>query len=224
MPISPNALAIIGIVASFSAVIAALVSGIFVLVNSRIANKKTTEIEQLKSELSGEIERMKARLGHGQVVSATQWNAEFSSYQAIWKALVAVRAQATKIVFRESELIEIGLPDSYLDRSDRVNLRKDLVSNFTNATQGLLWAIHDNAPFYPAPIREQANNAHSAAKGLIDKHLIAFTSYAKGVDITKNERFVAVRRHQAGLLPPAICPYRWTDQRAISIPVRRQCS
>jgi hypothetical protein len=54
----------------------------------------------------------------------------------------------------------------------------------------------DNAPFYPAPIREAANDTHAndthgAAKDLIDMHLTALTHFAKGVDVTQGEQFIA---------------------------------
>src|SRR5258708_3080781 len=109
MPISPTTLAIVGIVASFSAVIAALISGIFVLVNSRITNKKTTDIEKLKSELRGEREGLEGRLGHGQVVSTTQWNAEFSAYQTLWKSMVQVRSMTTMFATIDNDLSDMGL-------------------------------------------------------------------------------------------------------------------
>jgi esterase/lipase superfamily enzyme len=41
-----------------------------------------------------------AAVNVGQVVSSTQWNAEFASYQAIWKGMEAVRTLADKLVLR----------------------------------------------------------------------------------------------------------------------------
>ena len=67
------------------------------------------------------------------------------------------------------------------------------MSKLVNAGQGLLLAIPDNAPFYPAPIREAANDTHGAAKDLIDMHLAALTHFAKGLDVTKGEQFIAER-------------------------------
>jgi hypothetical protein len=83
--------------------------------------------------------------------------------------MVAVRTLATKVVLREDELIELGLPSDYLASGDRVTIRKALASKFVEAAQGLLLSVHDNAPFYPAPIRKAANDTHGAAKDLIDQ-------------------------------------------------------
>jgi hypothetical protein len=171
--------------------IVALTAGGFSWWNVSKTNKNSFDIQDLKGAVDRDLERLRAKLSHGQVVSSTQWNAEFSAYQAIWKAMAVVRAQATKIVFREIEMTAIGIPDSYLSHPDRVNIRRELLSKFTNAAQDLLWAIHDNAPFYPATIRKEANDTHSAAKGLIDKHLTALTSFTKGVDVTKNVDFLS---------------------------------
>jgi len=138
-----------------------------------------------------DLERLRAKLSHGQIIISTQWSAEFSSYQAIWKGMVAVRPLATKIVEREAELTDLGLPGDYLATANRFEIRKDLIRKFIEAAQNLLLAIHDNAPFYPAPIRNAANDTHGAAKNLIDKHLSALIHIAEGVDVTKSEQFIA---------------------------------
>ena len=105
--------------------------------------------------------------------------------------MVAIRTLATKLVFRESELIGFGMPDGYLASADRTKIRKELVHKFVEAAQTLLLAIHDNAPFYPSPIREAANNTHGAVKALIDKHLTALTTqFAEGTDVTVDEQFI----------------------------------
>jgi hypothetical protein len=180
MPINPNALAVIGIVASFSAVIAALVSGIFVVVNGHITNKKTKEIEQLKSELSGEIERLKAQLGHGQVVSTTQWNAEFGAYQALWKSMVPLRTIAMKIISRESDLAEFGLVQGDVSESDKIKNKELLLARFARAISDNTHAVNDNAPFYLADIRNASNGAHVFAHVIFKTHVSALVAQKKG--------------------------------------------
>jgi hypothetical protein len=181
----------VALITAGASLIVALLSGAFALWNSSKTNANSLEIQNLKGAVDKDLERLKAKLSHGQIVSSTQWNAEFTSYQAIWKGMVAVRTLATKIILREDELIDLGLPSQYLARADRAAIRKELIQKFVEAAQGLLMAIHDNAPFYPASIRKAANDAHGAARDLIDKHLAAFTHLVKGVDVTKNEQFIS---------------------------------
>lgn len=177
------------LVAAGASLIAALLSGGFTLWNSGRINANSLDLESLKGAVDRDLEKLRAKLAHGQTISSTQWNAEFTSYQAIWKAMVAVRTLANKIVLREGELIDLGLHDEYLASAARVEIRKDLIRKFTEASQGLLLAVHDNAPFYPAEIREVANETHGAAKDLIDKNLSAITHLLKGVDVTVSEEF-----------------------------------
>jgi hypothetical protein len=174
-----------------ASLIVAFLSGAITLRNGSKTNQNSLEIQDLKGAVDRDLERLRAKLSHGQIVSLTQWNAEFSSYQAIWKGMVAIRTLAPKIVRREDELIKLGLPGDYLASGDRVEIKKALVSKFVEAAQGLLLAVHDNAPFYPAPIRKAASETHGAAKDLIDKHLTALTHLAKGNDITKSDQFIA---------------------------------
>lgn len=178
------------LIAAGGSFIVAVLSGLIALWNSSRTNANSLEIQNLKGAVDRDLEKLKAKLSHGQIVSSTQWNAEFASYQAIWKGMVAVRTLAQKIVLRESELMDLGLPGEYLASVDRVEIRKKLIQNFVDASQGLLLAVHDNAPFYPAPIREAANRTHGAAKQLIDKHLTALTHLVNGNDI-QNQQFTA---------------------------------
>jgi hypothetical protein len=187
MPISPNALAIIGIVASFSAVIAALVSGIFVLVNGHITNKKTTEIEQLKSELSGEIERLKAQLGHGQVVSTTQWNAEFNGYQALWKSMIPLRSIAQKIVTRERDLAQLGLEAGDVAETNQLVNKKKLLDKYTVAITDCMHAINEHAPFYDPDVRKTSNEVHGLAVGIFKSHTAAMVQVIKKQYPTEEE-------------------------------------
>src|ERR1035441_4502696 len=61
---------------------------------------------------------------------STQWNAEFKSYQDIWKGMVAIRTLAMKIVLREDELVGLGLPIEYLASAGRAEIRKELIQKF----------------------------------------------------------------------------------------------
>ena len=192
--------ATVALIGAGTSLIVALVSGAISLRNRSKTDANSREIQNLKGAVDRDLERLKAKLSHGQIVSSTQWNAEFGSYQAIWKGMVAVRTLATKIVFREGELAGLGLPYDYLATDDRFEIRKALTSKFVEAAQGLLLAVHDNAPFYPAPIRTAANDTHSAAKNLIDKHLAALTDFAKGVDVTKREQFIAENKNVLGAI------------------------
>ena len=103
--------------------------------------------------------------------------------------MVAVRTLATKMVLREGELTELGLPDGYFVSPARVEIRKNLTREFAEAAKSLLLAIHENAPFYPEPIREAASNTHELARALFDKQLTALTEFTKGNDVTRNEQF-----------------------------------
>lgn len=170
--------------------IVAVVAGGIALWNGRKTNQASLKLQSLKGDVDRDLEKLKAKLSHGQIINSTQWSAEFSSYQAIWKAMVAVRTQAFKIMEREKELIALGLPDDFLVSSPRAEIRKELMAAFVRALKDLLWAIHENAPFYPAPIREAANETQSAAKDFADKHLKLFTHEARGIDLTKDDEFV----------------------------------
>jgi len=174
------------------AVIVAISSGAIALRNQNKTDQNSLDIQELKGAVDRDLERLKAKLSHGQIISSTQWNAEFSSYQAIWKWMVAIRTETNKIVFREDELLKLGLPPEFLASPQRVEIRKEMISKFVNAASSLLLAIHENAPFYPAPIREEANKAHEAVRELIDIHLAALGSYsADGTNRITNEQFVA---------------------------------
>jgi hypothetical protein len=108
------------LIAAGASLIVTLLSGAITLRNGSKTNENSLGTQDLKGAVHRDLERSRAKLSHGQIVSSTQWNAEFSSYQAIWKGMVAVRTLATKIVLREDELIELGLPSDYLAFGDTV--------------------------------------------------------------------------------------------------------
>jgi hypothetical protein len=170
------------LITAVASLIVALISGGFSLRNRSKTDSNSAEIERLKGAVERDLERLKAKLSHGQLISSTQWNAEFSAYQAIWKGMVAVRILAVKIVRREGELADLGLHADYLASPERLKILKSLIEKFVRAAKDLLSAIQDNAPFYPAPIREAANGTQGAAKELFDKQLKAITHVLKGND------------------------------------------
>lgn len=172
-----------------ASLVVALLSGGFSLWNRRSTDTNTRDIHDLKGAVDRDLERLRAKLAHGQIISSTQWNAEFAAYQAIWKGIVDVRPVAHKLVNREGELHEIGLPEEYLNGEDRLKHQKDLTERLVIAAKGLLTAIHDNAPFYPAPIRNAANEAHKTTIRLVGKHLSAITEALKGHKITQSQDF-----------------------------------
>jgi cytochrome c556 len=173
------------------ALTAAIISGGVSLWNSRKTNANSLEIESMKGTVGRDLARLNAKLSHGQLINSMQWNAEFTAYQAIWKEMVTVRTLGDKIVLRESELGDLGLPSEYLASVDRAPIRMKLLKEFVEASKRLLVAIHDSAPFYPAPIREAANKTHRAAKDLFTKYLSAFTQQtAAGIDVTGDAQFI----------------------------------
>jgi len=178
------------LIAAGGSFIVAVLSGSIALWNRSRTNANSLDVQNLKGMIDEDLEKLKAKLSHGRIVSSTQWNTEFASYQAIWKGMVAVRTLAQKIVLRESELVDLGLPSEYLASVERVEIRKKLIQNLVDASQSLLLAVHDNAPFYPAPIREVANSTQQAAKQLIDKHLTALTHLLVGEDV-QNQQFTS---------------------------------
>jgi hypothetical protein len=172
-----------------ASLIVALISGGIALWNRRRTDKNIDEVQSMKGAIDRDLERLRAKLSHGQNVSATQWSAEFAAYQAIWRGIVEVRPVADKLVNREGELHQIGFPEEYLDNKARLRLQKDLTEQLLTAAKGLLSAIHDNAPFYPAPIRDAANEAHKATIQLVKKNLGAMTEAMKGNNGVQTQEF-----------------------------------
>jgi hypothetical protein len=174
---------------AIASLIVAVISGVIAVWNRRRTDENLNEIQRMKGAIDSDLERLRATLSHGQNVSATQWSAEFSAYQAIWRGIVEVRPVAEKLVNREVELQQIGIPEEYLDSEARLKLRKDLTHQLASAAKGLLCAIHDNAPFYPAPIRKAANEAHKATVHLHNKNIGAMTECLKGNNIVRSPEF-----------------------------------
>ncbi len=159
--------------------------------NRRETDINARDIQEIKGAENRDLERLRTKLNHGQLVSSTQWNAEFKSYQAIWKEMVKVRPLADKLVNREGELHRINLSDEYLSSNNRLKFRKELVEQLAGAAMGLLSAIHENAPFYPASIRTTANEAHKAAISLVMSNLAVLTQAMLGTNLIDTEEFRA---------------------------------
>ena len=181
--------AIASLIVAFISVGVALISGGIAVWNRRRTDQNTGEIQHLKGTIDRDLEFVRAKLAHRQTVSTSQWGAEFAAYQAIWKGIVDVRPVADKLVNRERELHQIGLPDEYLNGEGRLKQREDLTHQLVTAAKGLLSAIHDNAPFYPAPIREAANDAQKTAILLVGRNLSAITGAMTGNNFARTEDF-----------------------------------
>jgi len=164
----------------FSVVIAALVSGIFGLINRRGTDSNSLAIEKLKSELSEGSERSKAQLEHGQVISSTQWNTEFNAYRELWKTVVPVVTLADRLVFIDEDLAEIGLEQNDLLEEHMNGRVLGVLQKFTSALTDCLHAIHEYAPFYPADIRKNAGEMHKLGKQIHRTHMIAMVARQKG--------------------------------------------
>jgi hypothetical protein len=126
-----------------------------------------------------ELERLKTQLGHGQLISSTQWNAEFNAYQSLWKSLVPLRASIYKLTRREDELAKIGVDRIDLNPQISLETRQALLGRIAKMLSDSMLAINEHAPFYPADIRAMANDAQSMAHGIYSKHVAAVVSELK---------------------------------------------
>jgi hypothetical protein len=170
----------ISLFAAGIAIVVAIVSGIFTYVINERTRDHSVEIETLKGGLNRDIESLRARLGHGQLVSSTQWNAEFEAYQALWKSMVPLRGIANKLVKRDSELAELGLrPGDVTDPHRRQNLQ-NLIERYQKALEDALRAINNHAPFYPAEIRKSANAVHVLGVSIFQINLSVLIAMNKG--------------------------------------------
>jgi len=158
-----NARSIFVVIASFSAVIAAIVTGIFTVRNNAAIQRNALTLESFKSDFSQDLEQLKARLGHGQVVSSTQWNAEFIAYQGLWKEMIKLRGMITKYATFEEELIEVGVAIDLARGAAPAMLQANLKS-FVVVLTDCTTVINEHAPFYPENIRNSANDVVRLAR------------------------------------------------------------
>ena len=173
-PLGPPLLSAIG------AVIVAVIAGGVALWSNRKSNRNAVEIQDFKSAVDRDLERLKAKLEHGQLNSSTQWNAEFNAYQTLWESFVPVRAQAIKIVDREGELPEIGIELGDVPEHLLVEKAKQLLKEYAKTTSKCMHAINVHAPFYAADIREAANEVYVLAHMVFRTNLAVFVARQKG--------------------------------------------
>ncbi len=159
--------------------------------NSRQTVKNTRDVEDMKAAVNRDLETLKSKLSHGQLVNSTQWNAEFSAYQAVWAALATLQPIANRLVTREGKVEELGIPPEYFQAATRHQHRQKIATELSAAAEQLVSAIHNNAPFYPAPIREIADQAHKDAAKLLFANLAALSQITASYDPTQSETFIA---------------------------------
>lgn len=168
------------LVASIGAVVVAAIAGVFAMLSNRKSDRNTVDIEEHKSATNRDLARLNTKLAHGQLISTTQWNAEFSAYQALWKSFVPVRTIAQKIVKREGELTEIGLQPGDVSEDLRIENIKNLLKKYATKSSECVAAINEHAPFYPAEIRKKANEAHLLAHQIFQTSLAMVVARQKG--------------------------------------------
>ena len=74
-----------------------VISSIAAIISIWDRYKSSRDVQKLQDKINAgnkETEELKARLSQTQIINSTQWNAEFSSYQEIWKSIVPLRTIA----------------------------------------------------------------------------------------------------------------------------------
>jgi hypothetical protein len=168
---------------SIGAVITAIIAAIVALWSNSKSNRNAVVIQDVKSGIDRDLERLKAKLMHGQLISSTQWNAEFSAYQELWKSIVPVRTIARKIVKREGELPEIGIEPGDVSEGLRIENVKNLLHQYATKSSACVAAINEHAPFYAADIRKKANEVHSLAHQIFQTNLALIVARQKGQSV-----------------------------------------
>jgi hypothetical protein len=174
-----------------ASLIVALVSGSLTLRNGNKANKNSRDIEKLKGTIDRDLERLKAKLSLGQTVSSTQWNVEFTAYQAIWQSLVIVRNQTVEIATYEQSMEALNL-HSRIDADASLKGLYERTKSLDTALTTLARAVQDNAPFYPQRTRHTAvlvlNQLRSIVTGLL-----SFAIARKDGEIWSEEQMIPWR-------------------------------
>jgi hypothetical protein len=181
-PANPSSLGP-ALLTSIGAVIVAGIAGVFAWLSNSKSNRNAADIQEYKSATDRDLERLKAKLEHGQLISTTQWNAEFNAYQALWKAFVPVRTIARKIVKREGELTDIGLVVGDVSEELKIENIKKLLQQYAAKSSECVAAINEHAPFYAADIRKKANEAHALAHEIFQSTLAMVVARQKGQSI-----------------------------------------
>jgi hypothetical protein len=169
----------------------ALIAGGFAVWNANKTNKNSFDIQDFKSATDRDLERLKAKLEHGQLISSTQWNVEFTAYQAIWQALVTVRNDTMDIATYEQHLETLDLlaivPDAM-----KLESVKDKAKSLDASLTQLSNAVQNNAPFYPPYIRTTAIKVINPLRGLATG-LLAFAVAHKTGKAWDEEQLTAWR-------------------------------
>jgi hypothetical protein len=118
---SPIAAIITALITAGASLAVALIAGGFAVWNASKTNKNSFDIQDFKSATGRDLERLKAKLEHGQLISSTQWNVEFTAYQAIWQALVTVRNDTMDIATYEQHLETLDLLAIMINLTRRLN-------------------------------------------------------------------------------------------------------
>jgi hypothetical protein len=168
-----------GITAGASLIVA-LVAGGFAIWNTSRANVNATQMQDYKSAVDRDLARLNAKLTHGQLISSTQWNAELSAYQELWKSIVPVRTIARKIVLREAELTFIGLEPGDVSEENKIVNIQNLLHKYATKSSECSATINEHAPFYAADIRKKANEVHALAHQVFQTNLAIAVARQKG--------------------------------------------
>jgi hypothetical protein len=161
-------------------VIAAVVAAGAAIWSNIKSSRNAVDIQEVKSGVDRDLEHLKSKLSHGQLISTTQWNAEFSAYQELWKSIVPVRTVARKIVKREGELSDIGLESGDVSEEVRIENVKKLLHQYAVKSSVCVAAINEHAPFYAADIRKKANEVHGLAHQIFQTNLAFVVARQKG--------------------------------------------
>jgi hypothetical protein len=162
-----------------ASLVVALGAGGLGLWNVSKASKSALDIQDFKSGIDRDLERLKAMLEHGQLISSTQWNAEFNAYQVLWKSIYPVRALATKLVSIDGELTEIGIVKGDFSEVEMEKRIFDLLQKYASALTECVTTINEHAPFYLADIRQSANEMHAFGNRIHKTHSAAFVARQK---------------------------------------------
>ena len=179
-----------GITAGTSLIVA-LGSGGFTIWNTGRTNANATQLQDYKSAFDRDLARLNAKLTHGQLISSTQWNAEFNAYQALWKSIVPVRSIAHKIVMRDDELDALGLEDGDVSEKNKVENIDRLLKRYADAVRESMFAINEHAPFYAAGIRKRANEVHGLAHVVWKTNTVVLVARMKGKLLSADQALIA---------------------------------
>lgn len=174
-----------------ASLIVALIAGGIAVWNSSKVKGNALVIQDVKSGIDRDLERLKAKLGHGQLINSTQWNAEFNAYQTLWKSIVPVRSGALKIVTRESELPILGLEAGDVSEEAKIANLKRILEQYVESSKKCMLAINENAPFYAADIHKKANEVHGLAHVVLNTNLALLVARMKGKSLPADQAIPA---------------------------------